>query len=94
MSDLIQKARKEWCEQSFFMTRFSGEKYIDTNSALRPCPPEVVAALLDVLSNYREALDADDMRVCCGVRCYKPHEENCSVLLTEAAISRALEQKL
>jgi len=74
MSDLITRARKEWCETpepaNYPASRL--QRYT------APCPPEVVAALLDVL----EKLNEFDVRMSHGGR---------EALLAEAAIARALE---
>lgn len=93
MTDLIRKARERWCEPFLqwcdpFLPRSTLSPPI-----WYPCPPEVVAALLDVLDDCREVWDADDMRVCCGVPYPKPHKASCFLALAEAAITRALEQK-
>ena len=47
MSDLITRARKEWCE-----THVAKDGAPDGHAwqYMQPCPPEVVAALLDVLA--------------------------------------------
>jgi hypothetical protein len=73
MSDLIARARKEWCE-----------KHIETTGPFDwfkeppPCPPEVVAALLDVL----EGMTKRDVHVSEPFRL---------AVVAEAAITRALE---
>lgn len=47
MTDLITRARKEWCE-----THVAKDGAPDGHAwqYMQPCPPEVVAALLDVLA--------------------------------------------
>lgn len=87
MDDPITRARKEWCE--------SPEPANYPASRLQrytaPCPPEVVAALLDVLDR---AIQHDHCPFC------RPdgdgpfeHNQWCSVPKAEAAITRALEKK-
>jgi hypothetical protein len=49
MTELIQKARKEWCELQSL-----GEEYVG-GFPESICPPEVVAALLDVLDEVMRA---------------------------------------
>jgi hypothetical protein len=93
MSDLITRARKEWCE-SRFGTDFPSE-WATPEHSHRQCPPEVVTALLDVLENYpanRTLLD-DDESPCCPTSRFAPHTKDCFVGLAEAAIARALEGK-
>lgn len=71
MTDPITRARKEWCETP---------RYPDTRMA-NICPPDVVAALLDVLDETAKA--ADCMR-----------GDLCNVVdAAEAVIARALEGK-
>ena len=74
MTDLIQKARKEWCELQSL-----GEDY-GYGCPESICPPEVVAALLDVVDN----LIVRDVRLSQG---------GDEALRAIAAIERALEQK-
>ena len=71
MTDLIACARKEWCE---IHDDEEGCPHVNV------CPPEVVAALLDVLEN----LIKRDVRLSQG---------GYEALLAKAAITRALEQK-
>ncbi len=96
MSDLITRARKEWCEFSQRVPAPPGlglERYYGQLDRPTPCPPEVVAALLEVLDEYKHTYDRVECRVCCGTVSYKPHEAGCSVVAAEAAITRALEGK-
>ena len=74
MTDLIQKARKEWCELHSL-----GEEY-GYGCPENICPPEVVAALLEVVDN----LIVRDVRLSQG---------GDEALRAIAAIERALEQK-
>lgn len=77
MSDLITRAREQWCEPRV-------EDALDCTLVFhRPperCPPEVVAALLDVLRTAQQGLDPYSIRVRHGQA-------------AEAAIARALEGK-
>jgi hypothetical protein len=73
MNDLITRARKEWCE-----TRPS--PYSTSDTVIRVCPPEVMAALLDVL----ESLRRHDVPIRESLRL---------AVLAEAAVTRALEGK-
>ena len=77
MSDLITRARKEWCE-----THVAKDSAPDGHAwqYMQPCPPEVVAALLDVLRTAQQGLDPYSIRVRHGQA-------------AEAAITRALEGK-
>jgi len=85
MTDLIQKARKEWCELHSL-----GEEY-GYGCPESICPPEVVAALLDVV----KAGSQGTYCICCGADQTIPesHWARCEVAFAEAAITRALEQK-
>jgi hypothetical protein len=78
MTDLITRARKEWCEPSLFKPH--APHHLEAYHWVKPCPPEVVAALLDVV----EQLNEFDVRMSQG-----GHE----ALRAEAAITRALEGK-
>ena len=79
MTDLITKARKEWCEVH------DPEGWSHTNV----CPTYVVAALLDVL---RLVCPPDQPCFeCSGVD--GSHTEDCTSGKAEAAITRALEEK-
>ena len=82
MTDLITRARKKWCEPRV-------EDALDCTLVFhRPpvsCPPEVVAALLDVLKEARQTH---------GGRSGDPECNECvAVDAAEAALTRALEQK-
>jgi hypothetical protein len=85
MTNLITRARKEWCERYFAMTRFSGERHIEADPPLFACPPEVVAALLGVLA-WAKTEDCAP---------YANRDCDCCTALgkIEDAITRALEQK-
>lgn len=74
MNDLIQKARKEWCDPYVVNPLCAKDAHYKT------CPPEVVAALLDVVDN----LIVRDVRLSQG---------GDEALRAIAAIERALEQK-
>jgi molybdopterin biosynthesis enzyme MoaB len=81
MTDLITRARKEWCEPA-------GQHPVFGN-AFNQCPPEVVAALLDV---YLLVCPPDQQCVeCNGGR--GNHKDDCTAGAVEAAITRALEGK-
>jgi hypothetical protein len=69
MTDLIQKARKEWCDPYVVNPLCAKDAHYKT------CPPEVVAALLDVLD---EVMRADSCVSCFGHRVYK-HRPGCIV---------------
>jgi hypothetical protein len=84
MTDLIPRARKEWCERH----AGGGHKYVNV------CPEEVVAALLDVLEDYLRTCESQEcVMPCCQTPSYKPHQPTCVLVLALAAITRALEQK-
>ena len=76
MTDLINRARKEWCE-----THVAKDGAPDGHAwqYMQPCPPEVVAALLDVLNTARQGVDPYDRRSHVGQA-------------AEAAITRALKE--
>lgn len=76
MTDTITRARKEWCESRFGPGFPSSIVLAD--AYYKSCPPEVVAALLDVLEKLNEL----DVRLSHGGR---------EALRAEAAITRALE---
>ena len=77
MTNLITRARKEWCDERIGRTIPHGSP-----CPIPPerCPPEVVAALLDVLRTAQQGLDPYSIRVRHGQA-------------AEAAIARALEGK-
>ena len=82
MTDLIPRARKEWCERH----AGGGHKYVNV------CPEEVVAALLEIVSR----LEARTYCTFCDADQYmhrSPHGKYCPIGTAEAAITRALEQK-
>jgi len=82
MSDLITRARKEWCE-----THVAKDGAPDGHAwqYMQPCPPEVVAALLDVL----EGEMYNDYCCICGKHTSR-HEPGCRVPVAEAAIAKGL----
>jgi len=80
MTDLIQRAREEWCEIH------DPEGWPHTNV----CPTYVVAALLDVLER---GFDECELRSCCATPIYKPHRDDCLASAAKAAITRTLDQK-
>ena len=61
MTALITRARKEWCEPRFGPGFPSSIVLAD--AYYKSCPPEVVAALLDVLQTTRQGLDPYSARV-------------------------------
>ena len=84
MTDLITRARKEWCEIH------DPEGFAHTNV----CPTYVIAALLDVQVDYTNTCDSGEcVMPCCQTPSYKPHQPTCVLVLAEAAITRALEGK-
>jgi len=88
MTDLITRARKEWCEFSQRVPAPPGlglERYYGHLSGPTPCPPEVVAALLDVLGSG--GCDCSTG----GNDLSDDHSAVCNLRLAEAAITRALE---
>ena len=78
MTDLITRARKEWCEIH------DPEGFAHTNV----CPTYVVAALLDVLGSG--GCDCSTG----GNDLSDDHSAVCNLRLAEAAITHALEGKL
>jgi hypothetical protein len=95
MNDLIQKARKEWCGTPGVPPTFW--------DAFTPCPPEVVAALLDVLREAQtDSIGSDGQLICficgrdweqAGLSWTPRHDTDCKLVAAEAAIARALEGK-
>ena len=83
MTDLITRARDQWCCLEYVRETVHGEQVTGYYS----CPPEVVAALLDVMG---EVMLADSCPSCFGHRVYK-HRPGCIVTTAEAAIAKALE---
>ena len=80
MTDLITRARSAWCDPcTSTFTDITGASVV-TDNLHYPCPPSVVAALLDVLDKLNEF----DVRMSQGGR---------EALRAEAAITRALEGK-
>lgn len=84
MTDLITRARKEWCEP-WFGPGFPSSIVL-ADAYYKSCPPEVVAALLDVMG---EVMLADSCPSCFGHRVYK-HRPGCIVTAAEAAIAKGL----
>lgn len=81
MTDLITRARKEWCERH----GSGGYRYVNV------CPEEVVSALLDVLTNYLRTCDSTEcVMPCCQTPSYMPHKSTCPIMTAEAAIAKAL----
>ena len=80
MTDLITRARKEWCERH----ASGGHKYVNV------CPEEVVAALLDL-----KEFVAAPITTCRCVACEIRREQQLLDLIAavDSAITRALEQK-
>lgn len=74
MTDLITRARDQWCCLEYVRETVHGEQVTGYYS----CPPEVVAALLDVLERQNEL----DVRMSRGGR---------EALRALAAIAKALE---
>ena len=84
MTNLITRARKEWTH-SHPDHEGQGWHY------RAPCPPEVVAALLDVLTNYLRTCDSTEcVMPCCQTPSYMPHKSTCPIMTAEAAIAKAL----
>ena len=91
VTDLITRARKEWLE-----VHKSPEDAPDGEAwhYTLPCPQDVVAALLDVLASYIRTCDSIEcVMPCCQTPAYKPHKGTCPILVAEAALSKALEEK-
>ena len=86
MTDLITRARKEWLE-----VHKSPEDAPDGEAwhYTLPCPPEVVAALLNALE---VSIDADGCPDC-GRTQWQEHSSDCRVAATYRAIEKALEEK-
>ena len=79
MTDPITRARKEWCEP--WLVEFDANDN-EIPVTYDPCPPAVVAALLDVLS-FASMQPRCDV---CGGGVSARHRDYCLVLLAEAAI--------
>ena len=92
MTDLITRARKEWCEPPISETVLThyGTKIIATPKG-SSCPPSVVAALLDL----REFIAATIITCRC-VACEIRREQQLLDLIAavDSAITRALEGKI
>ena len=76
MSDLITRARDQWCCLEYVRETVHGEPVTGYYS----CPPEVVAALLDVLENLVQR----DVRM---------SQTGGQAIRALAAIEKALEEK-
>ena len=85
MTDLITRARDQWCCLEYVRETVHGEQVTGYYS----CPPEVVAALLDVLQVVSFGDTCPD---CKTHRVYK-HKPRCVFVAAEAAIAKALEEK-
>jgi hypothetical protein len=85
MTDLITRARKEWCEPHQATTTMPATTF----SWWQSCPPEVVEALLEVLCY------AETRWFCphCGGKVPARHQGYCRIGRAEAVITRALEGK-
>lgn len=83
MSDLIDRAREQWCEQR---NEYILDSTVVLNYGPKRCPPEVVSALLDVLDKGCDcpacSIDRDD-----------DHTDYCNIRVAEATIARALEEQ-
>ena len=86
MTDLITRARKAWCVP--WLVEFDADDN-EIPVTYDPCPPDVVATLLDV---YLLVCPQDQQCVeCNGGR--GNHKDDCTAGAVEAAITRALEGK-
>jgi len=101
MSDLITRARKEWCGPQNYDVL---DSTVVLNYGPRRCPPEVVAALLDVLQESHEygyGPDGEPQCVICageyrvtGLHSWAfNHATSCALAKAEAAIAKALEER-
>lgn len=79
MTDLITRARKEWVEAQATVFPVV-DAVVYTQEMHCPCPPDVIAALLDVLDTARQGIDPYE---------YRSHVGQAA----EAAIAKALEEK-
>ena len=91
MTDLITRARKEWCEPPASETTLThyGTKIIVTPKGSQ-CPPSVVAALLDLVVHEQTRAAWCPL---CGTEKSEGHSKECHLYKIEAAITRTLEQK-
>lgn len=85
MTDLITRARKEWCELQAAQNHAAWPIQRYHNA----CPPEVVAALLDVL---KVSIDSDGCPDC-GRTQWQEHSSGCRVAATYRAVEKELEEK-
>ena len=92
MTDLITRAREQWCQLEYVRETVHGEQVTGYYS----CPPDVVSTLLDVMRIIEWAESCPDCRVLQvyehGVGPYK-HGAGCKVAAARAAIAKALEEK-
>lgn len=104
MTDIITKAREEWCEPWTDDPPPDYSGYYWDGVPYAACPPSVVAALLDVVREAKEpGFNADREMVCviCGAEWKQTssydlvaaHHPDCALVKAEAAIARALEGK-
>lgn len=84
-ADLLTRARTEWCEAH--QSRDSAPDGHAWHYTL-PCPTDVVAALLGVLTVATEA----DTCPGCGRDEWQEHRINCKVASAIAAIEKTLEE--
>lgn len=99
MTDLITRARDQWCCLEYVRETVHGEQVTGYYS----CPPEVVSALLGVLLEASDTSYGPYGDVCCAIcgsseieqsNYYAPtivHEQGCALMLAKAAIAKALE---
>jgi hypothetical protein len=87
MTDLITLARKEWCE-SRFGPNFPSD-WTTPDHSHHQCPPEVVAALLDLREFMRVTITS-----CLCAACENRRQQRRELLAAvDTAITRALEGK-
>lgn len=73
-AELIAAARRVWCEREYLREiDIDGEQV--SVPALASCPPEVVAALLDVLTEALQHANPFDYRTGTGLRALDAIEE-------------------
>lgn len=82
MTDLIARAREQWCCLEYVRETVHGEQVTGYYS----CPPEIVAALLDTMA---VAIDADGCPDC-GRTQWLEHSSDCKVAAAYWAIEKAL----
>jgi hypothetical protein len=91
MTDLITRARKEWCEPPVSEATIThyGTKIITTPTGSL-CPRSVVSALLDLL---KDSVGPAYCAACGKLWDRQDHTADCPAGIAEAAITRALEGK-